>query len=98
MSKIPVELPDHLMQFVDQGTKEGGFANPSDYILPVCQCLFKPSIRPVSIVLPRSTDQETVDIVDGSTGLGFAGDVGLNAVFDLFLESGETASCCGFSA
>jgi putative addiction module CopG family antidote len=33
MSNIPVDLPDHLVQFVDQGTKEGGFANPSEYIV-----------------------------------------------------------------
>ena len=33
MSNIPVDLPDHLMQFVDQGAKDGGFANPSEYIV-----------------------------------------------------------------
>ena len=33
MSSIPVDLPDHLMQFVDQGAKDGGFANPSEYIV-----------------------------------------------------------------
>jgi putative addiction module CopG family antidote len=33
MSNIPVDLPDHLMQFVDQGVKNGGFANPSEYIV-----------------------------------------------------------------
>jgi Arc/MetJ-type ribon-helix-helix transcriptional regulator len=33
MSNIPVDLPDHLMQFVDQGTKAGGFANPSEFIV-----------------------------------------------------------------
>jgi Arc/MetJ-type ribon-helix-helix transcriptional regulator len=33
MSNIPVDLPDHLMQFVDQGAKDGGFANPGEYIV-----------------------------------------------------------------
>jgi len=33
MFSIPVDLPDHLMQFVDQGAKDGGFANPSEYIV-----------------------------------------------------------------
>jgi len=33
MSNIPVELPDYLMQFVDQGVKDGGFANPSEFIV-----------------------------------------------------------------
>ncbi len=33
MSSIPVDLPDDLMQFVDQGTKNGGFANPSQFIV-----------------------------------------------------------------
>ena len=33
MSNIPVDLPDDLMQFVAQGTKEGGFANPSEFIV-----------------------------------------------------------------
>ena len=33
MSSIPVDLPDDLMQFVDQGTKNGGFANPSEFIV-----------------------------------------------------------------
>lgn len=33
MSNIPVDLPDDLMQFVDQGVKEGGFANPSEFIV-----------------------------------------------------------------
>ena len=33
MFNIPVDLPDHLMQFVDQGVKDGGFANPSEYIV-----------------------------------------------------------------
>ena len=33
MSNIPVELPDDLMQFVDQGTEKGGFANPSEFIV-----------------------------------------------------------------
>lgn len=30
---VPIELPDHLKQFVDQGTKEGGYANPSEFIV-----------------------------------------------------------------
>ncbi len=33
MSSIPVDLPDDLMQFVDQGTKNGGFADPSQFIV-----------------------------------------------------------------
>ena len=33
MSSIPVDLPDELMQFVDQGTKNGGFTNPSEFIV-----------------------------------------------------------------
>ena len=33
MSSIPVDLPDDLMQFVDQGTREGGFAHPSEFIV-----------------------------------------------------------------
>ena len=33
MSNISVELPDHLIQFVDQGTKEGGFANQGEFIV-----------------------------------------------------------------
>ncbi|GAB5403103.1 MAG: hypothetical protein Aurels2KO_13340 [Aureliella sp.] len=33
MSNIPVHLPDDLMQFVDQSTREGGFANPSEFIV-----------------------------------------------------------------
>ena len=33
MSNIPIELPDHLIQFVDQGTKDGGFANHSEFIV-----------------------------------------------------------------
>ena len=33
MSSIPVDFPDELMQFVDQGTKNGGFANPSQFIV-----------------------------------------------------------------
>ena len=33
MSSIPVDLPDDLMQFVDQGTKNGVFANPSQFIV-----------------------------------------------------------------
>jgi Arc/MetJ-type ribon-helix-helix transcriptional regulator len=33
MSSIPVDLPDELMQFVDQGTRNGGFANPSEFIV-----------------------------------------------------------------
>ncbi|WP_372722691.1 type II toxin-antitoxin system ParD family antitoxin [Novipirellula sp.] len=33
MSNIPVDLPDHLMQFVDQGVREGGYANPSEFIV-----------------------------------------------------------------
>ena len=33
MSSIPVDLPDELMQFVDQGTKKGGFTNPGEFIV-----------------------------------------------------------------
>ncbi|WDQ15030.1 ribbon-helix-helix domain-containing protein [Rhodopirellula sp. P2] len=33
MTSIPVELPDDLLQFVDQGTKNGGFTNPSEFII-----------------------------------------------------------------
>ena len=33
MSSIPVDLPDDLIQFVDQGTKNGGFADPSQFIV-----------------------------------------------------------------
>ena len=33
MSNIPVELPDHLIRFVEQGTKDGGFANYSEFIV-----------------------------------------------------------------
>jgi Arc/MetJ-type ribon-helix-helix transcriptional regulator len=33
MSSIPVDLPDDLMQFVDQGTKNGGFSDPSQFIV-----------------------------------------------------------------
>ena len=33
MSSIPVDLPDELMQFVNQGTKNGGFTNPSEFIV-----------------------------------------------------------------
>jgi Arc/MetJ-type ribon-helix-helix transcriptional regulator len=33
MSNIAIELPDHLMQFVDQGARDGGFTNPSEYIV-----------------------------------------------------------------
>ncbi|TWU47152.1 hypothetical protein Poly51_49500 [Rubripirellula tenax] len=33
MSNIPVDLPDDLMQFVDQATEKGGFANPSEFIV-----------------------------------------------------------------
>ncbi|EMI20100.1 hypothetical protein RMSM_02980 [Rhodopirellula maiorica SM1] len=30
---VPIELPDHLTQFVDQRTKEGGYANPGEFII-----------------------------------------------------------------
>ena len=33
MSSIPVDLPDDLMQFVAQGTKDGGFTDPSQFIV-----------------------------------------------------------------
>ena len=33
MSSIPVDLPDELMQFVDQGAKSGGFTDPSEFIV-----------------------------------------------------------------
>ena len=33
MSSIPIELPDHLMQYVDQGAKQAGYANASEFIV-----------------------------------------------------------------
>jgi putative addiction module CopG family antidote len=33
MSIIPVELPDHLMLYVDQNAEQGGFASASEYIV-----------------------------------------------------------------
>lgn len=32
MSSIPVELPDHLLDFVEQKAQLSGFANAGDYI------------------------------------------------------------------
>ena len=32
MSSISVELPDHLLDFVEQKARSGGFANAGDYI------------------------------------------------------------------
>ena len=33
MSTIPVELPDHLISYVDQSVKRAGYANASEYIV-----------------------------------------------------------------
>ena len=33
MATIPVELPDHLMAYVDQSAEQAGYANASEYIL-----------------------------------------------------------------
>ena len=33
MSTIPVELPDHLVSFVDQNAELAGFANAIEYIV-----------------------------------------------------------------
>ena len=30
---VPIEIPDHLKQFVDQRTREGGYASPSEFIV-----------------------------------------------------------------
>ena len=33
MSTIPVELPDHLLSYVDQSAARAGYANASEYIV-----------------------------------------------------------------
>ncbi|MEJ7590557.1 MAG: hypothetical protein WKF77_03355 [Planctomycetaceae bacterium] len=33
MSTIPVELPDHLMSYVDRSAERAGYANASEYIV-----------------------------------------------------------------
>ena len=33
MSTIPVELPDHLMSYVDQNAAQAGYASASEYIV-----------------------------------------------------------------
>ncbi len=33
MSTIPVELPDHLMSYVDQSVQQAGYTSASEYIV-----------------------------------------------------------------
>lgn len=33
MSTVPVELPDHLMTYVDQSAEQAGYASASEYIV-----------------------------------------------------------------
>ena len=33
MSTIPIELPDHLMSYVDQSARRAGYASASEYIV-----------------------------------------------------------------
>jgi putative addiction module CopG family antidote len=33
MSSIPVELPDHLISYVDSSVAQGGYANAGDFIV-----------------------------------------------------------------
>lgn len=33
MSTIPIELPDHLMSYVDRSAQQAGYANASEYIV-----------------------------------------------------------------
>ena len=32
MSRIPVELPEHLVSYVSQGAEQGGYASAGEYI------------------------------------------------------------------